>query len=77
MLPWWLWWYWHDDAATYPTPTGFLRYLWHLVLLVLVSFAVFIPLFRFSQDYPEIFWMRQMVAYLVRQLSRRLMLPGN
>jgi hypothetical protein len=34
------------------------RYLGHLMLLVLVSFFVFIPLFRFSQDYPEIFWMR-------------------
>lgn len=36
----------------------FWGYLGHLGLLVLVSFVVFIPLFRFSQDNPEIFWMR-------------------
>jgi hypothetical protein len=33
-------------------------YLFNLVALVLVAFVIFIPLFRFSMDYPEIFWMR-------------------
>lgn len=33
-------------------------YLGHLAVLVVVSFVVFIPLFRFSVEYPTLFWMR-------------------
>ncbi|PJF29758.1 MAG: hypothetical protein CUN52_06740 [Phototrophicales bacterium] len=33
-------------------------YLGHLTVLVVVSFVVFIPLFRFSVEYPTLFWMR-------------------
>ena len=36
----------------------FLRYASNLAVLVAVSFVIFIPLFRFSVDYPELFWMR-------------------
>jgi len=36
----------------------FLKYASHLAVLVLVSFIAFIPLFRFSLDYPNLFWMR-------------------
>jgi hypothetical protein len=35
-----------------------IRYGLHLLILVMVSFAVFIPLFRFSLDSPEDFWRR-------------------
>jgi len=35
-----------------------LRYVGHLMIVVLVSFTVFIPMFRYSLDYPEQFWMR-------------------
>ncbi|GAB4518362.1 MAG: hypothetical protein OHK0046_25900 [Anaerolineae bacterium] len=34
------------------------RYVQHLAVLVLVAFVVFIPLFRFSVDDPDAFWMR-------------------
>jgi hypothetical protein len=35
-----------------------IRYGLHLLILVMVAFAVFIPLFRFSLDSPEDFWRR-------------------
>ncbi len=35
-----------------------LRYAVHLLVLVGVAFVVFLPLFRFSVDYPNSFWMR-------------------
>ncbi|MFW5772942.1 MAG: ArnT family glycosyltransferase, partial [Phototrophicaceae bacterium] len=34
------------------------RYVANLAALVAVSFVVFVPLFRFSMDYPDLFWMR-------------------
>jgi hypothetical protein len=34
------------------------RYLLNLAMLIVVSFAVFMPLFRFSVDYPDDFWRR-------------------
>ena len=34
------------------------RYVVNLAALVLVSFVIFVPLFRFSVDYPDLFWMR-------------------
>jgi hypothetical protein len=34
------------------------RMLLNFVVLVLVSFSVFVPLFRFSMDYPDDFWRR-------------------
>jgi hypothetical protein len=33
-------------------------YAGHLAVLVVVSFVIFIPLFRFSVEYPTLFWMR-------------------
>lgn len=33
-------------------------YLGHLAILIVVAFVVFIPLFRFSVEYPNLFWMR-------------------
>ncbi len=36
----------------------FRTYLGHLAVLVVVSFVVFIPLFRFSVEFPTLFWMR-------------------
>lgn len=35
-----------------------IRYITHLAVLVLVSLVVFMPLLRFSVDYPQSFWMR-------------------
>lgn len=34
------------------------RYARNLAILVVVSFVIFVPLFRFSVDYPDAFWMR-------------------
>ncbi len=34
------------------------RYLFNLAMLVIISFVVFMPLFRFSVDYPDDFWRR-------------------
>lgn len=34
------------------------RYLFNLTLLVVVSLVIFVPLARFSVDYPNLFWMR-------------------
>ncbi len=34
------------------------RYLLNLAVLVLVSFIVFVPMFHFSVQYPDYFWMR-------------------
>jgi hypothetical protein len=34
------------------------RYVWNFIALVVVAFAVFVPLFRFSLDYPDDFWRR-------------------
>lgn len=36
----------------------FRTYVGHLAVLVVVSFVVFIPLFRFSVEFPTLFWMR-------------------
>jgi len=36
----------------------FRLYVGHLAVLVAVSFVIFIPLFRFSVEYPNLFWMR-------------------
>lgn len=36
----------------------FRLYAGHLVVLAVVSFVIFIPLFRFSVEYPTLFWMR-------------------
>jgi hypothetical protein len=35
-----------------------LRYLAHLLVLVLISFVTFIPMFHYSVQYPELFWRR-------------------
>jgi hypothetical protein len=34
------------------------RYMFNFIALVVVAFAVFVPLFRFSLDYPDDFWRR-------------------
>ncbi|MDX2140776.1 MAG: hypothetical protein SF123_22015 [Chloroflexota bacterium] len=34
------------------------RYVFNFIALVVVAFAVFVPLFRFSLDYPDDFWRR-------------------
>ncbi|GAB4336104.1 MAG: hypothetical protein Kow00117_18870 [Phototrophicales bacterium] len=44
-------WHWRDRPAAR-------RYIGNLMVLVIVSFVIFIPLFRFSIEYPDSFWMR-------------------
>jgi hypothetical protein len=36
----------------------FWRYVGHLAVIVAVSFVIFVPLFRFSVEFPDSFWMR-------------------
>ncbi|HRF94794.1 MAG TPA: hypothetical protein PLZ51_06365, partial [Aggregatilineales bacterium] len=36
----------------------FWTYAGHLAVLVMIAFIAFIPLFRFSVEYPNLFWMR-------------------
>lgn len=47
-------------AALYYIRDGrrFWRYFVHLLVVVIVSFVIFVPLFRYSVDYPEAFWRR-------------------
>jgi hypothetical protein len=35
-----------------------LRYIINLVVLVIVSFAIFLPMFHYSVEYPDLFWRR-------------------
>lgn len=35
-----------------------MRYIAHLLVLVLISFVAFIPMFHYSVEYPELFWRR-------------------
>jgi hypothetical protein len=55
----------------------FRRYLVHLSLLVIVSFVIFMPLFRFSMDSPELFWMRTNGRILGESIIEDLDNEGN
>jgi len=51
--------------------------IFNFIVLVLVSFTVFIPLFRYSTDYPEDFWRRTSGRLFGDDLTQQMDEDGN
>jgi hypothetical protein len=58
MLLAWLWGLIFKRGEARPTAGDGLRIVYHFSVLVIVSAVVFVPLFAYSLQYPELFWMR-------------------
>ncbi len=52
-------------------------YVQNLIILVVVSFVVFVPLFRYSVDFPEAFWRRTAGRLLGDDIIQETDLMGN
>jgi hypothetical protein len=53
------------------------EYVFNFITLVIVAFVIFVPLFRFSVDYPEAFWMRTAGRILGDDIIQEVDAAGN